>query len=232
MDFFFHINYIEHMIIIQQLFKKGKRRGTMDSIQIRKIKPTDLKQARKFAAEGMNLSWYVSNQLELYFYSRYVLYHELSKSTIALGAYSGDRLVGFIFARFKNEPVIFKSFWHKVFEDMVAIGIKLAGYTKSSNTYDIANKEMFDNFLPQKPDGEITFFAVDPTLKGKKIGSRLLEKLESEKKGKLIYLYTDTGSTYQFYLHRGFEVFEERELLIPAKKSNVKLTCFLMSKKI
>lgn len=207
----------------------------MDSIQIKEIKPTDLKQARKFAAEGMNLFWYVSNQLELYFYSRYVLYHELSKSTIALGAYSGDRLVGFIFARFKNEPVIFKSlwsFWHKVFEGMVSIGIKLAGYTKSSNTYDIANKEMFDNFLPQKPDGEITFFAVDPTLKGKKIGSRLLEKLESENKGKLIYLYTDTGSTYQFYLHRGFEIFEERELLIPTKKSNVKLTCFLMSKKI
>lgn len=154
----------------------------MDSIQIKEIRPTDLKQAREFAAEGMNLSWYVSNQLELYFYSRYVLYHELSKSTMALGAYLGDKLVGFIFARFRHEPVIFKSFWHNVFEGMVSIGIKLAGYAKSSNTYDIANKEMFDNFLPQKPDGEITFFAVDPTLKGKRIGSKLLEKLESKKK--------------------------------------------------
>ena len=55
-----------------------------------------------------------------------------------------------------------------------------------------------------KVDGEINFFAVDPTIKGKGIGSLLLKELEKQEKDKLIYLYTDSGSTYQFYLHRGF----------------------------
>lgn len=68
-DSFNCINYIEYMIIIQQLSNIMNRRGTIDSIQIKEITPKDLKQAKEFTVEDMNLSRYVSSQLE----SRYVL---------------------------------------------------------------------------------------------------------------------------------------------------------------
>ena len=147
----------------------------MDTIEIKQISINDLEQARKFAEQGMHLDWYVNNSLELFLYSKYVLYLELSKSTVALGAYLGERLVGFLFARFKNE---------------------------------------------------------DPELKGKRIGTLLLEKLVSLKRGKTIYLYTDSGSTYQFYLHRGFEIFSQKEVNMTVNKKEITLTCFLMYKQL
>lgn len=180
----------------------------------------------------MHLSWYVSNQLELYLYSKYVLELELSKSTLALGAYDKGRLVGFLFAQFKNEPKVWTSWPQQLFLKAADKIIDWAGYRDTSDVYDQANQEMLANFTPQQPDGELTFFAVDPRLTGKKIGTRLLARLEEMKRGQLIYLYTDSGSTYQFYLRRGFEVFEQRELELPTATGKVPLTCFLMSRKL
>ena len=54
----------------------------------------DFNKARKFAIEGMNLNWYTSNKLELYLYSKYFWYLEISKATKALGAYIDNELVG------------------------------------------------------------------------------------------------------------------------------------------
>ncbi|WP_426727491.1 GNAT family N-acetyltransferase [Enterobacter cloacae complex sp. 288G10] len=48
-------------------------------------------------------------------------------------------------------------------------------------------------------------FTVDPETKGAGIGSLLLKELENREKGKKIYLFTDTGSTFQFYQKRGFQ---------------------------
>ena len=48
------------------------------------------------------------------------------------------------------------------------------------------------------PDGEIRFFAVDPNLKGKGIGTLLLKHLENIEKGKKVFLYTDSGCIISF----------------------------------
>ena len=204
----------------------------MDTIEIKQISINDLEQARKFAEQGMHLDWYVNNSLELFLYSKYVLYLELSKSTVALGAYLGERLVGFLFARFKDEEPAIESIKHKLFLKLGSGLINLSGHKDNSDAYDQANKEMLQAFSKKNYEGELTFFAVDPELKGKRIGTLLLEKLVSLKRGKTIYLYTDSGSTYQFYLHRGFEIFSQKEVNMTVNKKEITLTCFLMYKQL
>lgn len=48
------------------------------SIEIKNLKRKDFNKARKFAIKGMNLSWYTTNA-ELYIYSMYFWYDEISK---------------------------------------------------------------------------------------------------------------------------------------------------------
>lgn len=172
----------------------------MGDIQIRQIDKGDLKYARKFAAEGMNMTNYVSNKLELYLYSLYVLYLELSKSTVALGAYYKGKLVGFLFARFKGETPIFKN-WKYSF--ITSLGEKIINLSPQNEM-----AEMYDRLTNEKPDGEITFFAANPKLSGRGVGSRLLKVLEDHRRGRLVYLYTDSECNYPFYLKRGFNIFD------------------------
>ncbi|WP_151736867.1 GNAT family N-acetyltransferase ['Paenibacillus yunnanensis' Narsing Rao et al. 2020] len=201
-------------------------------IVIKQLRKADFGKARNFAVEGMHLHWYASSKMELYFYSKYFWYLEISKATQALGAYMGDQLVGVLLADMKNEPTIFTSFWYKLYVKSVGFLINL-GYSKASNNYESANSKMLEHFRNKHtPDGEINFFAVDPAIKGKGIGTLLLQKLEREEQGKLIYLYTDSGSTYQFYLHRGFEMFEQHEIELQINRNIVELQCFLFSKRL
>ena len=65
----------------------------MDII-IKQLRKKDFNSARKFAIEGMHLTWYTKNKFELYFYSKYFWYLEISRATRAFGAYLGDNLVG------------------------------------------------------------------------------------------------------------------------------------------
>ena len=86
--------------------------------------------------------------------------------------------------------------------------------------------------MGNNPDEEINFFAVDPNIKGKGIGILLLNELEKQEKGKLIYLFTDNGSTFQFYSHRGFNESGKTDIKQEINKKEAELTCFLFSKKL
>ncbi|MFR3685539.1 MAG: GNAT family N-acetyltransferase [Enterococcus sp.] len=199
---------------------------------VKQIEKKDFEAARKFALDGMHLSWYTSNKLELYLYSKYVLYLELTKSTMVLGAYLKDRLVGFLFANFHGDKVVYDSWMYRLYMGIVEKFMRLFSKEDVSGPYDQANREMLEEFSRHNPDGELTFFAVDPSLKGKRIGSILLAELEKRKKGKLIYLYTDTGSTYQFYEKRGFTISGKRDIVLPVNGRGLPLTCFLFSKRL
>ena len=201
-------------------------------IVIKNIQKKNFNDARKFAVEGMHLSWYATNKLELYLYSKYFWYLEITKATKALGAYMGDRLVGILLADMKEESKIFTSIFYKGFIEAVDFFINLF-YKNASGVYDEANIQMLKEFKKfHKPNGEIIFFAVDPDIKGKGIGTLLLNELEKEAKGKLIYLYTDSGSTYQFYQHRGFEEAARRSITLEIHKKKIPLNCFLFVKRL
>jgi hypothetical protein len=89
-------------------------------IEIRQIKKNDFNIARKFAIEGMHLSWYASNKFELYIYSKYFWYLEISKATKALGAYMENKLVGILLTDIKNVSKLYKSMWYRLFVKTVS----------------------------------------------------------------------------------------------------------------
>ncbi len=204
----------------------------MKDVKIKQLEKKDFDKARKFAIEGMHLSRYTTNNIELYLYSKYFWYMEISKATKALGAYINDDLVGVLLARINNEPIVFSSVLYRTCVKIVSYIINIC-YKDIAGKYDDANIDMLEKFKRQNnPDGEILFFAVAPDIKGKGIGTFLLNELNVLEKGKHLYLYTDSGSTYQFYSHRGFNKEEERNIEYIVNKKSIPLTCFLYSKKL
>ena len=199
------------------------------SIEIKDLDPKDYDIARQFAIEGMNLNRYTSYSYELYIYSKYFLYLELLKSTQILAAYEGDKLVGILMAQIKDEPTKVNSFWLSAY--VKSIDFIINKFYKGQNIYANTNNEMFEEYKKNnEPNGEITFFAVDPNTRGKGIGTLLLKELEKIEKGKKLYLFTDSGCTYQFYDHRGFSKEQERNIVLPIHDKDTSLTCFLYSK--
>ncbi|MDR0411851.1 MAG: GNAT family N-acetyltransferase [Treponema sp.] len=202
------------------------------NIEIRQIKKNDFNTARKFAIDGMHLKWYASNRFELYFYSKYFWYFEILKASKALGAYMKNKLVGILLADMNNEPKIFRSVGYKLFTKIIGFIINIF-YKNASNTYDKANMKMLEYFKREyNPDGEINFFAVDTNMNGRGIGTLLLNELKKQEKGKLVYLYTDSGSTYQFYIHRGFDESGRTDIKLEINEKEIGLTCYLFSKRL
>ena len=202
------------------------------NIDIKELRKEDFNIARKFSVEGMHLNWYATSKVKLFFYSKYFWYLEITKATKAIGAYMDNKLVGVLLVDIKDEPKIYKSFWGKLYVKITNFIINLF-YENASSTYNETTSKMLKAFSDGVcPDGEINFFAVDPAIKGKGIGTLLLNELERLEKGKHIYLYTDSGSTYQFYLRRGFEESGKTDITLEINKKEVSLTCFLFSKKL
>ena len=200
------------------------------SVVIKKLRKEDLNKARKFAVEGMHLHWFTSSKLELYLYSKFFLYSELSKATQALGAYMNDDLVGILLADMNDQPKVSMSFWSKIYISLASFVMNLS-YKNSTDDYDETNKKMLKAYQGHpKTDGELNFFAVDPNIKGKGIGTILLNELEAREKGKHIYLFTDSGSTYQFYSHRGFKEIGRKEISFDVGGEKVPLVCMLFAK--
>lgn len=83
------------------------------------------------------------------------------------------------------------------------------------DSYDEANKELLGTYKKSNnPDGELNFLAANTKVKIKGTGTFLLSELEKRENGKTIYLYTDSGCTYQFYEHRGFERVGEKNVIL------------------
>ncbi|MBO0461073.1 MULTISPECIES: GNAT family N-acetyltransferase [Enterococcus] len=198
----------------------------MEKLTIRSIDKKDLDTASKFAAQGMNYSSYTENPIALYLYRQYALSAMLMKSTVTLGAYLDGKFVGFIFARFDGEKKVPVSWGRRLFVNMVEKMIGLTGYQGAIGAYDQANQKMYHEFASNHPEGEITYFAVDPALKGKRIGSRLLEEIKKRYKDKRVYLYTDSNCNYQFYLKKGFQIFGRQPIDLGEGEP---MTCYLLS---
>lgn len=201
-------------------------------IEIKEIRKSDYKKAQRFAIQGMHLDWYMDNAIILSLYSKYFWHMELNRATKAYGAYVNDCFVGVLLADMRGEKKRYHSLGRRLFVKIFEVLQNLiAG--EGVGAYDKANREMFASFCKkQKPDGEIVFLAADPECKVKGVGTALLNAFEAEEAGKLVYLYTDSACTYQFYEHRGFVRSEARDIEIELKKKMVPLQCLLYCKKI
>lgn len=201
-------------------------------IVIKNIKKKDFGKIQKFALQGMQFDMYTENKIELYFYTKYFWYLELNRASQILAAYMGERLVGVLLADMKDEPKVTVSSWRGFYVKFIEWIMKI-GYKGSSDSYDEANKEMLTQFTNEhRADGELNFLAVDPEINDKGIGSKLLDELERREKGKLIYLFTNTGCTYQFYDRRGFERSGIKKINIEIRGKKIPHDCFLYSKRL
>lgn len=103
---------------------------------------------------------------------------------------------------------------------------------RKSTAYDKANEKMLSNLKAREElDGEITFFATDPNIEIKGVGSGLLRALESRLKGKAIYVFTDKDCNYKFYERRGYSLEEEESVVVDTGQRQVPLTCYIYMKK-
>lgn len=200
------------------------------TLKIQNLASKDFKKIMNFAIEGMNLRDYVSNKIMLKAYSRYFLYLELEEASHVYAAYEGDEIVGLLLLNMKNSPKVYHNFWRKTYVRLINLIEKLFFY-KKSNIYQSTNQKMLAEFSKHHQiDGELNFFAVNPQVTGKGIGTQLLEHVAKLHQGKQIYLYTDSGSTYQFYERRGFKQVGKEKITFNDSKVSKSLTCMLYSK--
>lgn len=200
------------------------------AIEIRDLDKKDYEIVRQFAIEGMDIRRYSSIPYEIYLYSKFFFYLELLRATQILAAYDEDKLVGVLFVEIKGEPTKVNSLWYKGIVKSIGMLMPLM-FNGQSLLYDEANEAMFAEYTKtNKPDGELVFFAVDPTLQGKGIGTLLLQELEKREKGKEIYLYTDSGCNVEFYNHKNFVKEQVRDITMVFRDRVTPLTCYLFSK--
>lgn len=199
-------------------------------VEIRELRKKDHKAAIQAAIQGMHLNWYTENKLLLNLYGKYFWYLELTRATQIIAAYTEDKFAGILLAKINGEKKQYYSFWKTLYVKIFDFLLKAIS---GNNKYDKINKEMYSQYLKtHSPNGEIIFFATNPEIKGKGIGSKLLSELEYREKGKEIYLYTDSGCTYQFYERRGFQRIGKQEIVIELGSKKVLLRCMLYSKRI
>lgn len=200
------------------------------NLEIRELKKSDYKEVIQYAIEGMHLDWYLENKVVLNLYGRYFLYLEMMKASYVLAAYYGDALAGVLMCEMYGRESKYRSFGKTLYVKIVDF-IQQTFVKEGIGTYDEANKKMLAEYKENNhPDGEIVFLASNPKIKAKGIGTFLLKELERLEAGKQVYLYTDTGCTYQFYEHRGFERVGEKEVVLEIGKKTVEITCLLYSK--
>ena len=201
-------------------------------LEVKELRKKDHKKAVQYAIVGMHFDMYFAHRLELKLYGRYFWYVELINATRVIAAYTGDELAGVLLADIRNEEKLYRSFWRssyvKIFE-----WIQRVFFKNSAGIYDGVNKRMLRNYKKKyNPDGEIRFLAVNPDIKVKGTGTKLLYEFEAKTKGKEIYLFTDDQCTYQFYEHRGFERAKEEDIELELNKGKMPLKCLLYRKRI
>src|SRR5699024_11386133 len=112
----------------------------MSEIQIKEFNTKDLEKVRQFAVTGMKFDKYVENQFALYFYSKIVAEMELKNSTIALGAYLDNELVGFVFARCNFQRLKYSNPKRNITVNFGNKLIDLFDNDDMAKTYDQANQ--------------------------------------------------------------------------------------------
>lgn len=189
----------------------------------------ELSNAQRFAESGMHFSRYAGTGPALHLYGRDVVYEALLESTETHAVYDGEKLVGYLFARFEGDPKIKLPRWFSLYHRLFTAVMNLSGMGEADKAYDEANEQMLQKLVYQ-PDGEITLFAVDPDYAGHGIGTILLDSLAAKHKGKQIYLYTDDSCSYQFYEHRGFALTGKQKIELSGTPMEGQLTCMLFTK--
>ncbi|MFB9768446.1 GNAT family N-acetyltransferase [Lactiplantibacillus modestisalitolerans] len=198
------------------------------TIQIRPLRRQDFDAMRRFAIDGMHLDRYTHNAIELAAYSRYFVDGELLEATQAYGAYQAGHLVGALLAHFDGQTPVYRLPLRAIRNRLIDWAMTKF-YGNLTDQYERANLAMRREVTASRTlAGELSFLVVDPQCNGQGIGTQLLTQLTRANAGQTVFLYTDSDSTYQFYLHRGFHIAAQRQITIKRGLERLPLTCYLM----
>ncbi|MCT8399232.1 GNAT family N-acetyltransferase [Weissella cibaria] len=202
----------------------------MSIMEFKSLRRRDFGKIQQFAITGMHLFNYTSNRIELFFYAKYFWYLELLRATRIYAAYDGDEFAGVLLLDIAGEGKAYKSKWASIFVKVME-WVMQWGYADMSDQYSNANTTMLAKYKKDHAvDGELNFFLVNGEIVGKGVGSKLLFEAEKDLQGKHIYLYTDDGSTFQFYDKRGFTRVGEKQISMLNGTDSVPLTAMLYAK--
>jgi len=202
----------------------------MNELTFSDLRKRDYKKVIELAIRGMNFRWYLKGRLPLKMYGKYFLYLELSKASQVIACYQGEELAGLLLADMKGERKFKLSPLKRLYVRFIDF-VQHAFVKGGVEPYDDANREMLESYeRSNDPDGEICFLAANKDLGMKGIGTELLGELAKREKGKEVYLFTDTGCTYQFYEHRGFERAGQKDVVLVISGHRTDLTCLLFRK--
>lgn len=201
-------------------------------LEIKELAPSDYSKAIEFAIQGMHFDRYLSNRFFQRLYGRYFFYDELNRATQVIAAYQDQELQGILLADIKGEFKKRQSNWQrwyvKVFESLQKWFSK-----DGAGNYDQVNKQLLNRYKSAiTPDGELCFLATNPHTLQRGTGTFLLNELIRREKGKEIFLFTDDACSYQFYDHRDFARFAEKEIKMRIDRRQVTLRCFLYHRKL
>ncbi|MCR4753674.1 MAG: GNAT family N-acetyltransferase [Candidatus Saccharibacteria bacterium] len=204
----------------------------IEDLSIEMLRKKDYASVINYAIVGMHFDWYMSSKMVLKAYGKYFLYTELNRATQVIAAYKGDELAGVLLAEIKGEKPVHYSFFRHIYVRVFDVLQHLfAG--GAVGAYDKANMKMLADYKKKaEVDGELIFLAANPDMRGKGVGTILLEELIRREPGKRIYLFTDSACTYQFYDNRGFDRVGERHVVLKLKRKRVPLDCYLYSRKL
>lgn len=208
------------------------------AIRVGELHRQDYSKAINWAIEGMHLGWFGATELLVQLYGTFFWYLELNRATQVIAAYQGDELVGVLLAAMEGEPLSRHHTGHTSLLAKLTERLQYLLARDEVEPYDEANRQLLKDYRArlahqgQAPQGEILFLAANPHSGVRGVGSALLEELERREPGKLVFLYTDTGCTYQFYEHRGFTRQGERIARLGHGKNATELGCFLYSKRL
>lgn len=144
------------------------------------------------------------------------LYSCLCEQNYNLVAVENDKPVGIIMGNIKSKklktPLIYKQKLSQYLE-------KMQSYNEGQFILDFfdeiekLDKEMLDE-LGKEYDGELVFFVIDKNIRGKHVGTTLINNYSIELKNngcKHIFVYTDESCNFGFYEHYGFVRVNKRE---------------------
>ena len=180
-------------------------------ITIRNLKDEDLPQIKNLLYDTWIKKDYGENEEVANEISSIFMYELLYRQTFSNVAIYKNKVVGIILGRINkcyklknNTTYIVKLILHCLKTILIKGGIKAL---KSEKEIAKVNNELLNN-LNTDTDGELVLFALNKNIKGKGLGSKLLNSFYDymkENNADKFYLFTDTTCDYSFYDHNGFK---------------------------
>jgi len=201
-------------------------------IEMREFDERDVGLASEFASVGMNFDRLVANPVLRGVYSRFFVEMELAEATQAIAAYADGRLAGLLMAHMAGEARRYRTVSRMARVRVMGAGVRLFD-AASERAYERANRNMLARCRARRHlDGEISFLAADPAIKGQGIGRRLLDELARREAGKTVFLYTDDNCDYGFYEHMGFTLEEQAVIAVGPCDEDGVMRCMLYSREL